>query len=377
MRTVFAGTWTEPSAADDGHRRDAGDDALALAPYWNSTATDWFFYVVCAVPGALLAVVAWRGFVSERAAIAAFAVSFIGLNVAHLGATCTQVYLDVDGWRGALRERAAVPLGLVLLALAVDAAGGWVLLLNAQLYLSIHHAEMQNYGIARATQRRSGRAIGMVRLDQAACLLGPLAAWMWRCRELCDHYRGAPMYAPPPWVIAAVGAAGAAAFVTYAGRETAAWLRGERVDPVGPAMVIGINALWVGLLLTIPHPLYAMYALASAHYVQYVYFVWKYQSRQPGLSLVPDRLRVRIAPPARMGYLVSLIATGLAIVGCVTLATLAIRQATVALVARETAAFPLPAWSTAIIAVNFAHYWLDSRIWRSGNAARTLPAPAT
>jgi len=352
---------------------------MGLAARWDaSTATDWFFYVACGLPGALLAIVAWQGLVSEQTATAAFAVSFIALNVAHLAATYTHVYLDADGWRGTLLERAAVPVGLVLLALLVDAAGGWVLLLNAQLYLSIHHAEMQNYGIARASQRRSGRTIGarMLRLDQAACLLGPLAAWMWRCKDICDHYRGAPMFAPPSWFIAAVGAAGAVALVAYAARETAAWARGEHVDPVGPAMVIGINVLWTGLLLTIPHPLYASYAIASAHYVQYLYCVWKYESRHPGLSLVPDRLRVRIAPPARVGYLASQIATGLVIVGVVTLATMAIRQATVATAASQTDAFPLPAWSTAIIAVNFAHYWLDSRIWRSASAARTIPASA-
>ena len=373
--TTFAGACTGTSAADDRDRRGVVGGPVA---YESALATEWIFYVVCALPGALLAFVAWQGLVSERTATAAFAVSFIGLNVAHLAATCTHVYLDADGWRGALLERTAIPLGLVLLALAVDAAGGWVLLLNAQLYLSIHHAEMQNYGIARASQRRSGRAVGgrMLRLDQAACLLGPLAAWMWRCRDICDHYRGAPMYAPPPWLIVAVGAAGVAALVTYAGREAAAWIRGERVDPVGPAMVIGINALWTALLLTIPHPLYALYAIASAHYVQYLYFVWNYQSRRPGLSLVPDSLRVRIAPPAQMGYLVSLIGIGLAVIGGVTLATMAMRQATVAVTTRQADAFPLPAWSTAIIAVNFAHYWLDSRIWRSGSATRKLAASA-
>jgi hypothetical protein len=237
---------------------------------------------------------------------------------------------------------------------------------------------MQNYGIARASQRGSGRALGArtLRLDQAACLLGPLAAWMWRCREICDHYRGAPMYAPPPWLIAAVGVAGAAALVAYTGRETAAWFRGERVDPAGPAMVVGINVLWTGLLLTIPHPLYALYAIASAHYVQYLYFVWKYESRRPALSLVPDLLRARIAPPAQIGYLLSMIAIGVAIIGGVTVATVVMRHATVAVAANQAAAFPLPAWSTAIIAVNFAHYWLDSRIWRSGSASRKVAAPA-
>jgi len=343
-----------------------------------ASATDWIFYVVCALPGALVALVAWQGVVSERTAIAAFAVSFIVLNVAHLAATYTHVYLDADGWRGTLLERTAIPLGLVLLALAVDAAGGWVLLLNAQLYLSIHHAEMQNYGIARASQRRSGRAIParMLRLDQAACLLGPLAAWMWRCRNVCDHYRGAPMYAPPTWFIAAVGTAGAAALVAYAARETAAWVKSERVDPVGPAMVVGINVLWTALLLTIPHPLYAMYAIASAHYVQYLYFVWKYESRRPAWSLVPTPLRVRIAPPAKAGYVVSQIAVGVAIIGSVTLATMVTRHATVAMARGEVSAFPLPAWSTAIIAVNLAHYWLDSRIWRSAGAARKIAARA-
>jgi hypothetical protein len=338
---------------------------------------EWACYVLSAIPGAALAVAASQGRVSEQSAMLGFALSFVALNVAHLAATWTEVYLDPASWRSAPVTRVLVPGMLILLALAVDAGGGWVLLLNLQLYLSIHHAQMQNYGLVRTTQRRSGRALGgrMSRIDQAACLLGPLAVWMWRSREICDHYRGAPLYAPPAWLIAIVGAAGAVALVAYAARELAEWRRGTAIDPVGPAIVIGVNVLWMAVLLTVPHPLFALYAIAAAHYVQYLYFVWRVQTRRPRFGALPAAIRARIAAPAGLGYLVALTAIGIAIVGAGALASAAMRHVAVLLAPAVAPAAVLPTWSVAIIAVNLAHYWLDARIWRTGTAPAAVVHP--
>src|SRR6185436_18056846 len=167
-------------------------------------------------------------------------------------------------------------------------------LLAAQYFLSFHHAIMQNYGLLRASQRRGQRNIDP-RLDLAACLLLPGAALLYRAAAVNDRFSGALLPSFPKVVIWAVAIAGVAALLGFASREWHAYRNGERVDPIGPGIVFGPNLLWCAMLVGISHPWTPLYALASGHYVQYLYFVWHVQEKDPAEgTLRPIGARMRL-----------------------------------------------------------------------------------
>src|SRR5262249_43402671 len=151
-----------------------------------------------------------------------------------------------------------------------EAVGGGAFLLAAQYFLSFHHAIMQNYGLLRASQRRSRRDIDP-RLDLAACLLLPTAALLYRAGAVSDRYSGALLPSFPTAVIRSMAIAGVVALLAFAWREWRTHRNGERVDPIGAGIVFGPNLLWSAMLVGIPHPAAPLYALASGHYVQYLY----------------------------------------------------------------------------------------------------------
>ncbi|MDI1449533.1 hypothetical protein [Polyangium sp. 6x1] len=343
---------------------------------------EWLCHVASALPGVCLALAAGAGLVGEKAALYVFSLSFVGLNLAHMAATWSRVYLDPRGLRDAMFERVFVPALLVAFALGAEAVGYGAALLGAQYYLSLHHAMMQNYGLSRALQRRAGRSLSplALRIDQAACLLLPLGALLYRARAVCHTYSTAPLLTPPLALVLAVSVAGALALCIHVTREILAFRRGEPVDPLGPAIVVSQSLFWSALPVLIEHPAIPLYALASGHYVQYLYFVWKFERSRPGLGVVPAWLRARVAPPSRLAYLVALTGLGGGVVVLLSLGSVAVRAAAEASGLRPADALPLPPWAAAMLGVNLAHYWLDHRIWRfraapSGERA-ALPQPA-
>jgi hypothetical protein len=336
--------------------------------------TEWLAYVLAGLPGALLAIVGATGLVPERLAVLAFAPSFVGLNLVHMAGTWSRAYLGRNGWRHAPIERGVIPALVVLGSIGLEAAGATVALIGAQYYLSIHHGLMQNYGILRSTQRRAGRAIPAraLRLDQAACLLMPLAALVHRARSVCHTYEGLPLARPPEWIAPALGVAGAVALFAFVARETRAHMRGEEVDPMGIALVLSTNALWSGLLLAVEHPLLPLYAIASGHYVQQIYFVWRSSAASGALERVPAFARAFVAPPARVGFLVGLGALGGVVLLALTGLSAGAQWLAQAVGLRSLAEPPIAPWLAALIGVNLSHYWLESRIWR---APTVRPAP--
>jgi hypothetical protein len=297
----------------------------------------WFAYVLSAVPGALLALLAATGMVAESTAVALFAPSFIGLNLAHMAATWGHAYLDGPV---APVERILIPAVIVVSCLGLEAAGFGALLLLFQYWLSIHHAAMQNYGLLRSTQPGRGRRLeprSGRRIDQAACVLLPLGALAYRAR-ICRFYDGAVLPAPPPWLAPILMGAGALAIALF--------LRRER-HLLSAALVAGVTLLWSGLLIGIAHPALPLYALASGHYVQQLYFVWKRGDFARGT--------------APLAYLVALTAAAGAVVLALLLLTLGARSL-------AGTASPIPPWVAAMIGVNLSHYWLEHRIWRASAA---------
>ena len=326
---------------------------------------DWIAFIWSSVPGALLAVACATGAIPETVAMSLFAVSFVGLNLMHMGATWARVYVR-PSWRERPLERLAVPVALAAFALCYEAVGGGAVLLALQYFLSFHHAIMQNYGLLRASQRRTRREIDP-RLDLAACLLLPGAALLYRTGAVSDRYSGALVPAFPMVLVHIMAIAGVAALLGFAWREWQAYRNGERVDPIGTGIVFGPNLVWSAMLVCIPHPAAPLYAIASAHYVQYLYFVWHVQRNDPMERPSPQiGSRVRVAMrTSRLGYLVGLLAIAGSVTLLLTFAATGLRTAASAMMLRPDGALDIAPWAAAMIGVNLEHYWLDHRIWRT------------
>ena len=337
---------------------------------------EWMAFVWSSLPGAALAVACAAGAIPEAVAMPLFALSFVGLNLMHMGATWARVYVR-PSWRQHPLERLGVPVALAAFALCYEAVGGGAFLLAAQYFLSFHHAIMQNYGLLRASQRRSWRDIDP-RLDLAACLLLPGAALLYRAGAVSARYAGAPLPSFPTTLIQIMAIAGVAALLVFAWREWRAHRNGERVDPIGPGIVFGPNLLWSAMLVTIPNPATPLYALASAHYVQYLYFVWQVQEHDPPEAASPQigsRVR-RELRASRLRYLAGLLLMGGGVTLLLTFAASGLRAVAGAMMVRPEGALDIAPWAAAMIGVNLEHYWLDRRIWRTRSAAVTPPGEA-
>ncbi len=338
---------------------------------------DWVAFVWSSVPGLVLAAAAAMGVVPESVALALFAISFVGLNLMHMGATWARVYVR-PGWRSNPVERMAIPVAVAAFALTFEAIGGGAVLLAAQYFLSFHHALMQNYGLVRASQRRTGRSVD-TRLDMAACLLLPGAALLYRASMVSSYYSGAWVPSVPLVLVEAMAVAGAMALGAFAWREWQSQRRGERVDPIGAGVFFGTNLMWSGLLVCDPHPAIPLYALASGHYAQYLYFVWHVERRDP--SVVSDtQLGARIQSTLRsswLHYVVGLLALAGAVTLGLTFLSAGLRTAAEWMQLRPAGALAIPAWAAAMIGVNLEHYWLDHRIWRTRRSPVAAPAVAS
>jgi len=328
-------------------------------------SAEWMAFVWSSVPGAIVAVACATSAIPETLAMALFAVSFVGLNLMHMGATWARVYVR-PGWRDRPLERLAIPVALAASALCYEAVGGGAALLAAQYFLSFHHAIMQNYGLLRASQRRTRREVDS-RLDLAACLLLPGAALLYRVGAVSARYSGALVPAFPMPLIQIMAIAGVGALLGFAWREWHAHRNGERVDPIGPGIVFGPNLLWSAMLVGIPHPAAPFYALASGHYMQYLYFVWHVQEHDPpedASSGVGPRMRL-VLRTSRLRYLAGLLAIAGVVTVVLTLAASGLRAAAAAMMLRPEGALDIAPWAAAMIGVNLEHYWLDHRIWRT------------
>jgi hypothetical protein len=104
----------------------------------------------------------------------------------HMGATWSRVYVIRVGGRIRWNRCGTVPVGLAEFALLFGRSAA-VRCCSRRNALSFHHALMQNYGLVRASQRRTDRSVD-TRLITAACLLLPGAALLYRAGMVCDRY---------------------------------------------------------------------------------------------------------------------------------------------------------------------------------------------
>lgn len=337
---------------------------------------EWTAFVWSSVPGLILATSAAAGLVPETWALALFGLSFVGLNLMHMGATWTRVYVR-PRWRAAPVERLVVPVALAAFALTFEAVGGGALLLAAQYFLSFHHALMQNYGLLRASQRRTARTVDP-RLDLAACLLLPGAALLYRANVVCGTFSGAALPAVPMLVVEALAVAGVLALAAFVWREYRCHRSGASVDPIGAGLLCGTNLLWSAMLVSNPHPALPLYALASGHYAQYLYFVWRVEAREPAVAS-PTTLAARLYAALRsstLRYLIVLLALAGGVTLLLTFVSAGLRAAALSVGLRPEGALDIAPWAAAMIGVNLEHYWLDRRIWRSPRPVAPSPAIA-
>jgi hypothetical protein len=164
--------------------------------------------------------------------------------------------------------------------------------------------------------------------------------------------------------------------IAFAWREWSCHRSGECVDPIGAGILFGTNLLWSALLVCDPHPAFPLYALASGHYAQYLYFVWHVEAReQPSapakgpLHMIQSELR-----SSRLRYLVLLLAMAGAVTLLLTFASAGMRTVAASLLLRPDGALDLAPWSAAMLGINLQHYWLDHRIWRTRRPAVAVGA---
>lgn len=337
----------------------------------------WAALVLGSGPGALLVLATLNGAVSERVALLAFAPSFVVLNLTHMAAAWARAYLGEPLAPARRLELVAFPAAAGLVALGAEAVGGAVLVLGVQYYLSIHHAVMQNYGVLRASQRGAGRALtpAAARLDLLACTLPVMAALVARARRV-HVYNLAPLATPPAGLALALAVAAGVALVALGVREWRAARRGVALDLTGLGLVYGTGLLWSALLVTVRHPALPIYALASGHYVQHLWFVRRAEQGAPGaLRALPDAWRRHASPDRALGYLALLGALGAGVTVALSLAAVGLRGLASSLGLRAAGGLELPPWGAAMLAINLHHYALEHRLWRAPTAKAAATAP--
>jgi hypothetical protein len=194
---------------------------------------------------------------------------------------------------------------------------------------------------------------------------------LYRAGMVCDRYSGALLPSVPTPLVETMAVMGGLALLAFGWREWRSHRSGERVDPIGVGVFFGTNLLWSALLVANPDPVIPLYALASGHYVQYLYFVWHVEAREtPAVSGLPLRDGIQSAVrSSRLRYLVVLLAMGGAVTLLLTFVSAGLRGAAMSMHLRPDTALDLAPWAAAMIGINLEHYWLDHRIWRTPRPA--------
>jgi hypothetical protein len=135
--------------------------------------------------------------------------------------------------------------------------------------------------------------------------------------------------------------------------------------------------MWSALLVGNPHPAMPLYALASGHYAQYLYFVRRVETREPAHAETRVTARLQSAlRSSRLGYLVVLLLMAGAVTLMLTVVSLGLRAVAVSMQWRPEGALDLAPWAAAMLGVNLEHYWLDHRIWRTPRQVVAVAAAA-
>lgn len=336
---------------------DAVPAPAAPRAWMVSPAFDLFFFVFTAAVtlGPWLAV----EYFHVNAFLVIAAVGVVS-NGPHLISTWTRVYLD-----GHERFRRPVVYWLVPAAIA-----GFVVyeilvaegvrsptLRTILFYWAFWHFAMQNWGILRIYQRRTG-AFGtpVATLERVLLWLGALWPLSHRLYTGPWVLFGAKVRHPTlePWMVNGLGATLAATAALYLAICARRALRGAAIPFIRPLF---LAASWFGFL--VPFVLIkksgsaAFAAAACWHGLQYLGIVWFFNRNRWRAGVDPKARFVSwISQPGRAHfYFLGLLAVAGVVYGLLTLASRFVWNAAT--------------WGSLVwISLTFGHYWLDGVIWK-------------
>lgn len=284
-------------------------------------------------------------------------------NGPHLISTWTRVYLDGN-------ERFRRPLHYWLVPGLLAAFVAYMVLVKEGprsatvrtmlFYWAFWHFMMQNWGILRIYQRRTGAMYSggtrMAQLERVVLWLGAL--WPLSHRLYTGPWTlfGAHVRHPTlsPWMVNGLGAALLTVAAFYLGVRVRQIVRGERVPLIRPLFLL---ASWFGFF--VPFVLIkksgsaAFAAAACWHGLQYLGIVWFYNHNR-WRDGVDEKARFVswISQPGRAPfYFLGLLAVAGMVYGGLTLASKVVYTAEI--------------WGSLVwISLTFGHYYLDGVIWK-------------
>lgn len=319
------------------------------------------------VAAAVAAVAAAAGRLDAEVPPLVFLLVVVGVDVAHVWATAFRVPLDGEARARAGGLLVAVPLGCLVVGVALHAAGPAVFW-RALAYVAVFHFVRQPWGFMAYAARRAGETSALDRrLDWAAvhvASLHPVVWWHTRLpRSFAWFVDGDFAPGLPPAAATVSGAVAATVLGAWVLRQAALFVRFRAVNR-GKALVLGSTVLtWHGGIVLLDSDLVFTVSNVLAHGVPYVLLVRRYGvARFAGRPGVLGRL---FSPAGALGF------------GALLVAVAWLEEALwdAAVWHQRAALFPLPRLAldadvldlvVPLLALPQAtHYVLDAFVWRA------------
>lgn len=279
------------------------------------------------------------------------------LGYHHVISTFTRFLVD----RATMREHRNLlltwPLGIAATVGAIGVVIGPWALVTIYLYWQWFHYLRQSWGIARAYERKSTGSLPEPPLLVAAIFASvPVWGILSRSHQSPEQFLFADVWTFPVPALAVNVAAVVAASLVGAGvvSRGRAWLRGEL--PLAHTLLMFSHLVMFGFsYLVIDNIDAGWLAINVWHNVQYIAFVWHTNNRQATSGQRPGMFHRLCSSDRVVRYLVVSVLTS-------TMLYIAL-------------GLTLAAVATPVIvyqAINFHHYVVDSRIWRSRRPSTQL-----
>jgi hypothetical protein len=285
------------------------------------------------------------------------------LGYHHVVATYTRLCFDKKSFAEHQALVLWLPLGVVVVVIALFLAFGAWALATIYLYWQWFHYTRQSWGIANAYRRKAGdRAIPTPRLDLAAMYLLPLWGILYRSHQAPETFLGLELRVipVPGLLVDVVGIAALIALALWAATRIMAWRNG-RLPLAHTAYVASHFVIFYVGYIGIEQINPGWLVLNVWHNAQYVLFVWLFNT---------NRFRSGVDPQARFLSTISQPKNAWRYFGsCLAISTLIYGAIQVAV--------PLGVVVIVYQTINFHHYIVDALIWklRRKNLQRDLGIP--
>ncbi|NNE41489.1 MAG: hypothetical protein HKN14_11300 [Marinicaulis sp.] len=232
---------------------------------------------------------------------------------------------------------------------------GVIAIVTIYLYWQWFHYTRQSWGISQAYRHKSG---GLVKEDANLSTLTfyalPAFGILHRSWQNPDTFLTLPVYTPPTpgWLVVLAGTVAVATLLWWAYQRILAWRAG--VLPVAHTLyMVSHFAIFTTGYLLIEDITYGWLAINIWHNAQYILFVWLFNnnrfSKNPNGTVLSWLSQTNRAP---VYFFV-----------CVAIATIV--YSSIAISTHELAVVGLPIAILVYQAINFHHYIVDSRIWKT------------